>query len=241
MEIRTFFTKTFLNEFTCTLEDEEFIHAVKVDRLKVGDKARVIDNTEFEYFCEVIEIQKNKVILKINQKQICEKNPKIDLDVFLCLLKGDKIDNILPKLSELGVKNLYLVSSQNVDRKGNINFDRLNKISVTSAKQCERSKVLNVENKVLNFDNVLDSIQNYDNFLVFYENEPKVNLNNIKLKKGKSAIFIGSEGGFLESEINALKNKNASSVSLGNLILKADTAVVVATTLTTFLLGGLNK
>lgn len=235
MEIRTFYSEN-IDKNNCTLTGEEFIHAVKVDRIRVGDQIRVINNTESEYFCKVKEITKCSVILDIIHHKLCESNPKTQLDVYLCLLKGDKNDNLIAKLSELGVTNLHFVTSQNVDRKNNLNFERLNKLAITSAKQCGRSKILNISGNIISLNNI--PVENYNNCIVFYEGETKNTLDSINFKNGNTAIIIGSEGGFVLSEIEMLKNKGAVPATLGKIILRAETAAVVGTTLINYKLGG---
>ncbi len=240
METRTFYSNNFIDETTIELVGDEFFHATKVDRIKQHDVVRVINNTENEYICNVKQINKNSMLLNVFSVELCKSNPKCEIDVFACLLKGDKNDNLIPKLSELGVSNVTFIISQNVDRKNNLNFDRLNKLAIQSAKQCGRSKVLNINAKILTLAELANLKNSYKNLLVFYENEKENSINSIKLQSGKTAIVIGSEGGFLQSEIDNLVKNNFTSVSLGNIILKAETACVVATTLTTFKLGGFN-
>jgi len=235
LDIRTFYSEK-IDEKNCILDGEEFIHAVKVDRIRVGDQVRIINNAEYEYFCKVQNITKCSVILDIIHHNLCGNNPKKQIDVYLCLLKGDKNDNLISKFSELGVTNLYFVISQNVDRKNNLNFDRLNKLAITSAKQCGRSKILHIDKSIININNI--PVENYKNAVVFFECEKNNTLNSIKLENGSTAIIIGSEGGFLSSEIDALKNKGAKSVTLGNIILRAETAAITATTLINYKLGG---
>ena len=241
MEIRTFYYNKNIDSEIIELTGDEFFHATKVDRIRVGDQVRIINNTENEYICVINEINKNCAKLNIIKKQLCLQNPKIDVDVFLCLLKGDKNDNLISKLSELGVKNLTFITSQNVERKNEVNFERLHKLAITSAKQCGRSKILNINNKILKFSNLTNLKKYYNNVIVFYENEKHNTLNNVGLNNGKTAIIIGSEGGFLKNEITTLNELGAISVSLGKLIFRAETAAIIATSLTIFKLGGFNK
>ena len=82
----------------------------------------------------------------------------------------------------------------------------------------------------------------YDKVLVAYENEKTISLNNIELKSSqKIAVVIGSEGGFAREEIDEFINNGYCSISLGERILKAETAGVVFTSLVMFKLGELGK
>lgn len=171
IKTKTFYYDGEIKGETLELTGDEFFHATKVDRIIEHDLIRIINNTEFEYICTVDKITKSSMILNVWPKQICQRNPKCELDVFMCLLKGDKNDELISKLSELGVSNLTFVTSQNVDRKNNLNFERLNKLAISSAKQCGRSKILNINTKILPLTELKNLKDNYKNLLVFYEKE----------------------------------------------------------------------
>ena len=78
---------------------------------------------------------------------------------------------------------------------------------------------------------VAEKIKNYDAFLVAYEAEDGLTLSNFLISNKPNlkniAIMIGAEGGFSEKEIEMLKTSGAKIVSLGNRILRTETASIV--------------
>ena len=218
------------------IEGEEHNHISSVLRLKVGDKIACFSNDEFDYVYEIVEIQKKFTICKLNEKKLNNSNPNFNLTVFQGLPKGDKLELIIQKLNELGAKNIIPFESEFCIAKFNSNkLERLNKIAIESSKQCGRSKSLVVENAV-SFKNMLEKLKEYDTVLFAYENERTVKLKEIELK-GNIAVVVGSEGGFSKNEVESLLNSNAQIISLGNRILRTETASIAISSYISLKLG----
>ena len=151
------------------------------------------------------------------------------------LLKGEKLEWVLQKATELNVDTIYLVSTANCvakydDKKLQSKVSRWEKIMLEAAQQCGRnqlptlvvgeklSQVLEIEEDALK--------------LVAYENEDghtiKTALQSIHSNPNiiDILICIGPEGGYQEKEINAIIESGGKSVSLGNTILRAETAAI---------------
>ena len=151
------------------------------------------------------------------------------------LLKGEKLEWVLQKATELNVDTIYLVSTANCvakydDKKLQSKVSRWEKIILEAAQQCGRnqlptlvvgetlSQVLEIERDVLK--------------LVAYENEEghtiKSALQSIHNDQNITDILIciGPEGGYQEKEINVIIESGGKSVSLGNTILRAETAAI---------------
>lgn len=151
------------------------------------------------------------------------------------LLKGEKLEWVLQKATELNVDTIYLVSTMNCvakydDKKLEAKASRWEKIMLEAAQQCGRNQLptLVVGKTLLQ---VLD-IESEALKLVAYENEDGHIIKNI-LKTVHSdesitdiLICIGPEGGYQEKEINAIIKSGGKSVSLGNTILRAETAAI---------------
>ena len=151
------------------------------------------------------------------------------------LLKGEKLEWVLQKATELNVDTIYLVSTANCvakydDKKLQSKVSRWEKIILEAAQQCGRnqlptlvvgeklSQVLEIERDALK--------------LVAYENEEghtiKSALRSIHNDQNITDILIciGPEGGYQEKEINVIIESGGKSVSLGNTILRAETAAI---------------
>lgn len=235
MKLKRYFTLEQLNVGgTCTLVGDEFHHLANVMRTKVGDKVELFCNDKNNYTATVVSIDKKQAVLSVEN---CTKNnaePKIKLDVYQALAKGDKLSLITQKITELGASSLYVFDSKFCDVKANTGkLDKLELVSINACKQCGRSSIVNVGG-VLTIKDVCKSIKNYDKFFVFYEAEEKDNFKNhisklMQSKQNNIAIMIGAEGGFSTDEIDQLKNAGAIIVGLGARILRTETASIIGT------------
>ena len=151
------------------------------------------------------------------------------------LLKGEKLEWILQKATELNVDTIYLVSTANCvakydDKKLQSKVSRWEKIMLEAAQQCGRNQLptLVVGEKLSQVLEIEDDALK----LVAYENEDghtiKNALQSVHTNQTITDILIcvGPEGGYQEKEINAIIESGGKSVSLGNTILRAETAAI---------------
>lgn len=223
-----------INSSFC-LTDEEFHHLSNVMREKVGGRVCVFNGDGNFYYGEIIEIAKKHAKIYIDKIEKSQNEPKVQIDVYQALAKGDKLSLIMQKITELGATGLILYESDYCDVKANSNKqERMDSISISAAKQCGRATIVK-SSGILKIKDILSLIKEYDEFFVAYENEDGHTLvdslfdNKSELKK--VAIMIGSEGGFSEKEIDLLKSNGANIVSLGSRILRTETASITCTAL----------
>lgn len=203
---------------------------IQVLRHNVGDT--IIVN---EFDCKIIKMMSHSIILEILQNTVPIGIPNIDVTLYLGMLKNDKMDFVLQKAVELGVKNIVPFFSKNVvvklDEKGRIKrMEKLQTIANEACKQCGRTDSVNVLG-FCEFNSIIDEQEKYDLSIIAYENEKislKDTINSVKKNNVKSvAIIIGAEGGFDKVEVDKLLNNNKTlCVSLGSRILRAETAVL---------------
>ena len=216
-----------------TLVDEEFHHLTNVMRTRQGDKVCLFNGNGNFYFGEVIEIAKKFAKIQIERMEESKSEPKVQIDVYQALAKGDKLSLIMQKITELGASKLVLFDSDFCDVKANFNKqDRMDSISISAAKQCGRASIVESQG-ILKVKEIAEIIKDYDEFFVAYENEDGHTLVDVLLEKKNSlkkvAIMIGAEGGFSEKEISILKENGANIVSLGTRILRTETASISCT------------
>ena len=151
------------------------------------------------------------------------------------LLKGEKLEWVLQKATELNVDTIYLVSTANCvakydDKKLQSKVSRWEKIMLEAAQQCGRNQLPTLVvgetlSQVLAIE--ADALK-----LVAYENEDghtiKNALQSVHTNQTITDILIcvGPEGGYQEKEINAIIESGGKSVSLGTTILRAETAAI---------------
>lgn len=227
---RFFVNKDDITNGIVLIKDNELMHLNKVLRLKVGDKIICLSGNNFEYISEIISISRTQAEARILDIKENLRNPKICIDVFLGFPKGEKLNLITQKLTELGVNKLTLFESDFTIAKANLGkLNRLGLISQEACKQCGRSKPLQIEPSI-KFKNIEKYIKDYEMVIFAYEKASEENtISNLipKIKKcNKIALIIGAEGGFSEKENELLKKLNTVQVFLGNRILKVETACI---------------
>ena len=214
------------------IKNEDAKHIAKVLRKKVNDEIYVTDEEKNTYLCKIILFEDHDVVCEISGKLNINTESNIDITLFQCIAKYDKMDYIFQKATEIGVKQIYPVVSNRVvvkldDKTMTKKVDRWNKIVYEASKQSQRTIIPNVEN-IIFLKDICNLCTNYDIILLAYEQD-NTNLKEI-LKKCKKnefkniGIIIGPEGGFDISEVELLKCDKIVPVSLGKRILRTETA-----------------
>ena len=233
------------------LEDKEnFNHLYSSLRLKINEKVRIsIENIDFDYMTITKSIDKNNIAL-----EIIDKIPKNELDTIINLYQGIPksgiLEDIIDKSVELGVYSITPMISKNSISKISIDkeekkLNRFNKISKSASEQSIRGIIPKVNN-VKYFNDIIKNISNDKYNFLFYENEKDFNktkniFNELKQDKNTNKqvnIIIGPEGGFDIEEINYAKQNNVNLLSLGNRILRVETATLTALSYLNYILEG---
>ena len=210
------------------LEDDDVFHLTRVMRAKVGDKIEVVN----EGVVYVAQINRFKP-LEIDVVRRLKENNELPNNVVLIasLLKGDKMDLVLQKATELGVSEIVLLETERTvvkfkkdDRE--LKIERFNKILKEAAEQSRRSIIPHLF-RIITFDQLRDIDANVK--MIAYEEEAGAtnSFNKIvdSIKPGqKVAVLIGPEGGFAEHEVEIAMHNGYKKVSLGKRILRAETA-----------------
>lgn len=220
-------------------------HIKDVIRLRLKEKIEIASDG-ITYICEIESILKDKIITRIIDKTEGVNESAVDIILYQGLAKGSKMDLIIQKCTEVGVKEFYPVATHRSVvkikdiKKEQSKVERWNSIADEAAKQSKRDILPKVQ-KIISFDKLIEILKDKDNIIVPYEDEEnktiKTGLNNIK---GNSIhLIIGPEGGFEPSEIEDLKDIGADIVTLGSRILRTETAGIVAATIILYELGDL--
>ena len=215
------------SDYILVVEASDINHIKNVFRKVKGDKIRAVDGTN-EYLCEIEKIDEKEIKLKILEKIEDSFSLDIEVDAGISILKGDKMDLTIQKLTELGINKIIPISVKRCIVKLDKKKDRWGTISKEALKQCQ-GVVPTVIDEIKKIDQL--NFKDYDLILVPYENEKEIFikdiLRNLKVKPTKILYIIGAEGGFEKEEIDYLREKGAKIISLGKRILRAETAAIV--------------
>ena len=214
------------------LNDDDIFHLLKVMRSRVGEQIEVVAD-ERVFLSEIVSVKP----LRINAIERIKEDNELPNHIILvaALLKGDKLDFVLQKATELGVGEVVLLTTERTivkikSHQSDLKLGRYQKILYEAACQSKRERIPYI-NSIINFSRIKDI--RADVKLIAYEgikgSSSSLNkkINSIKPKK-KVAIIIGPEGGFSEDEIEYAKDCGFTPVSLGNRILRAETASIYA-------------
>lgn len=214
--------------FIRIMDKNDVNHLKNSFRMKEGDMLRAVDG-EFEYLCKIAEAGKKELLLEITEKNPDRFSREVRIEAGIGILKNDKMDLVIQKLTEIGVDRIVPLITQRGVVKLTEKKDRWDLISKEALKQCQGVKFMEIDEpkklKDLNYEE-------YDFVVVPYECAEEFTLKNLfrdlKEKPRKILYIIGPEGGFAPEEIEFLKKKNCSIVTLGKRILRAETASIVA-------------
>jgi len=200
-------------------------HIQNVYRLNVGHELRIIDG-EYEYFTEIIQISKKEVFVKILEKKEDSYSLNVNIDVAMGILKNDKMNLAIQKLTEIGVNKIIPLKTERVVVKINEKKEKWDIVVRETLKQCRGIKFTEITpvKKLAEID-----YSKYDKIIFAYENsDESKSLSEIIEKEDKNILYIvGPEGGITEEEVMFLKNKGGIEISLGKRILRAETAAIV--------------
>jgi 16S rRNA (uracil1498-N3)-methyltransferase len=243
MRLHRFYINKIIDNEKVLIDEERLIHQWRnVFRFNVGGEVILFDGSGFEYDCLIEKITNREASLRIVDKRKGVV-PDREIVLYQSLIKKDKMEWVVEKATELGVSKIVPIISERSEKKG-FNLERAKKIAIEASEQCGRADVPIVEE----IQNLESRIQNMgDNLIVFDSGgEPLKNELEILKKGGDSrtsypclagrqvvsrnsiSIFIGPEGGWTPQEIERFKQADAKILSLGNLTLRAETAVIVA-------------
>ena len=227
------------------IQGEDVKHMYKVLRLGSGDKISINDCMGREYIGEIVEISKSEVNIKLIEEIDLNNESSLSINLYQGLPKSAKMDLIVQKATELGVKKITPLITDRVELKSELGefrkTDRWRRIALEACKQSKRSFIPQVETPI-EFNQLLLELKDIDLIVVPYENQEgkgiKAMMNEISNANIKSAaVIIGPEGGFEKVEIEKLKAIGAHIITLGPRILRTETAGFVAVSILMYELG----
>ncbi len=218
---RFFIAEQALQKGEFTVSDKNLLNQWRnVLRMKIGDKVMAFDGSGDEALCEFRVLDKKSATLLVLGK---ERGfvPECDITLFMSLIKRDNFELVLEKATELGVSRIVPVVASRSEKKG-LNRERCEKILREASEQSGRATVPILDGTFL-LKNIFDTYK--DPIAVF---DPR----GIPFVKGHEhgpqGFVIGPEGGFTEDEIEFFKMKNVPVFAMGQTILRAETAAIVA-------------
>ena len=214
-------------------DKENYQHIARALRARVGEKLLLIDEKQIQYETTIKEINNSKIYTIINKSYPSKRFLDFDLYLAQSPLRSDAQSIVIEKATELGATGIYPILTDNcalnkltIEKK----VAKWQKIMYESSKQCERA-IIPTCFEVSTIEKLLAE-NKFDKILVFCERIANRTLRESfkqnPLKKGdKVLVIIGPEGGFSQKEFDYFQSQNLEMLTLGDLILRAESAVIV--------------
>ena len=225
--MQRYFAKNIINN-KVILEDNDYHHIKNVMRMTNNDNIEVVYN-ETLYIANIIDI--NKKDIKIINKLDDNNELDIEISIAIGLVKEQKFDLILQKLTELGVNNIIPIKfsisivkleEKSIDKK----LKRWNSICKEASEQSKRNKIPTIS-KPLTLKELINNKSDIKLIASTKENEKLIsNYLQKNFSYDKILIVIGPEGGISNEEEKYLNDNHFISVNLGKRILRVETAAI---------------
>ncbi len=235
-----------VTDTSIVIDNEDVAHITKVLRLKKGDIISVCDGRGTDCDARIAVIEKKKIVCDIVSKRVSDTEPNICVTIFQGLPKASKMEYIIQKNTELGVKKIVpcimsrcvVKLTDGADKK----VERWRKVAQEAAKQSGRGVVPEIT-MPMTFEEAVREMKKCDIAFAPYECEDTNTVKSV-LTSGTNVktvgFMIGPEGGYDLAEIEVLKNSGVDTVTLGKRILRTETAGEAVTAMTMYELGDVN-
>lgn len=209
---------------------QEAIHISKVLRNKIGDLITVLDGAGSSSKCEIIEISKKSVQLKVLETSF-QKVPTLKkVMAFGAIKKRDRLEFAVEKAVELDAWEICVFDADHSER-SRLNQERLQAQIISAFKQSGRYFLPKLVIKKSLYE-VLEQYKEHS-ILMAYLGEDETDFPG-ELEDPENLLLVGPEGGFSKKEADLAKSKGAKFISLGKNRLRAETAVVAFLSQTLF-------
>lgn len=226
-------------EATLQLSERDAKHALKVLRLREGERISVLDGEGHEYLCQIDSLEKNAVSARVLSRNTL---PQLDYELVLlqAIVKGKSMDLIIQKATELGCTQIIPVLSERTVVQCDADEvkskqEKWQTLAIEAMKQCGQAWLPRVQAPT-GLDQALVVAQNGGPALTLLASlqpgaqHPRVHIDQHRADHQHApkriVACIGPEGDFTPAEINAIKGCGALPITLGSLILRSETAAI---------------
>ena len=233
-----------VREDRVVITGEDVRHITRVLRLARGDRITVTTGLCTDYLVEITAASKDEVVGRVVEVTGVNRDPELKVIMVQGLPKGDKMDLIVQKSTELGVAAIIPVETRRAvvrleGAKAGQRVERWQRIALEAAKQCRRGRIPEVL-PVASWSSALEAVPGGALAVVPWEGEGELSLKRVLQGTGTPNrdmhgtgapgkprevwIFIGPEGGLDPEEIEAARERGIIPVTLGPRILRTETA-----------------
>lgn len=212
-----------------TLPDNVFHHWTRVLRAKIGEQATLFNGQGGEYLAELVSIEKKSAQVKILSFNAVNRALNIQITLGQVMSKGERMDYAIQKATELGVHRIQLLTSERCEMR--LKYDRDQKkiehwqnVAISACEQCGLNLVpeilppMSVQDWAKNVSAPLKLVMALSDGVVQFSTPLPAQI----------AILVGAEGGLSSDELNFVHQQGFQSWTIGERVLRTETAPVVA-------------
>lgn len=234
---RFYVTPDQIKDKTAVITGPDVNHIKNVLRMKLGEKIVICNGQGKDCYCIISKVSEAEIIADVREEQDTKAELKARITLFQGMPKKDKMELIIQKAVELGVYEIVPVMTKRVvvkledKKKEEKKLERWQAIAEGAAKQSGRGIIPKVQ-PVRTYQNAIKDAHNLGLTIIPYENATGIEgtrkiMNSMK-DYNTIGVFIGPEGGFEDSEIELATENNVIPITLGNRILRTETAGLAA-------------
>ncbi len=225
-----FFTALDLDSGSLTLEKEPSRHIAKALRMRVGDALCLFDGSGREGHGEIAAVERDSVQVRIDHVSDVDRESPLAVTLTISLSRGDRVDTIVQKATELGVNTILpFISERTGVRLEPARLakkrDHWQKIAISACEQCGRNVIPEVHS-VTSFTEVLNQARELPGLRLLLQ--PTGEAKPLPSHCESLCLLIGPEGGFSDPEVQAAVDAGFASLQLGPRILRTETAPLAA-------------
>ncbi|MBU0709542.1 MAG: 16S rRNA (uracil(1498)-N(3))-methyltransferase [Candidatus Omnitrophica bacterium] len=230
---RLFTNSKNISESVITItETDQINHLKNALRLKVGDKIAICDDKGFEYLSKIDKLSKELIVFVIEVKKRALSSKQYQFTVACAIPKQSKMDEIIDKLTQLGVYKIIPLLTERVvvkldKSKERLRLERWRKVALSAAGQSQRS-TLPLIDPVKSLPEVLVESNKFGLKLIPTLSGVRKSLVEVfaKSRSNNMLFFIGPEGDFTDQEVRSAIEAGCIPITLGDLVLRVDTAAI---------------
>jgi len=238
---RFFFSPEGIPGDTVVITEKQTLHHIRdVLRLKAKEKAVLVDGAGTEYLAELSEAGAEKAVFSVIRKQAANKEKAVLVTVACAIPKKSKIDDVIDKLTQIGIDRIIPLVSERVivklDKKTADNrLARWQKIAQAASQQSQRSTVPAID-PLIDIKQLIAKSEGFDLKLIPHLAGGRRPLKSVlKGVRPKSVlVLIGPEGDFTPAEVDQALRAGFIPVSFGDFVLRVETAAVYIASILTY-------
>lgn len=215
-------------------------HLSLVLRVKPGEPLIIFDGSGHKFFCNILQVHKKEVVVEKVRQEPCSAESPVSIILAQGIAKGEKMDLIIQKATELGVNRIIPLITERSEVRHTEKVGRWRKIALSAAEQSGRERIPEIEEPIEFGEFIEQDAVPLQMKLIFSEEHNERNFKKILLDHKNAnniLILVGPEGGFAKDEVTAAVEKGFIEASLGQRILRTETAPISALSIIQYELG----